>query len=493
MNDFIETFKKIVNIIFDFLQKFLISIFVFCWKVIVFIAQHWLAFLFIFIVLYFLNSTRKDLKYKRKCRLTENAVRTRFGYTIYLTAPIRTGKTTLMSGLSHILTSVLIRLANGVRNKTKRVLVESDFNQIDRQIERCFSEKKNIDETCNYLLENNAIGIKDFVYDPVDRELSYYNMLEDYVRASYSLLTNNYVYSAKETPFYNRITGNYRKKMDFTSMQLKNAYDNEKFIISDYSIILEDEKGLDGNKKESKYMTVAKEDDGFSEFLRIIGNAGRETIYYITTNQEAKRWVSTERNLMTTSILINEMEIIPVGMFYKRFLSLMNKIVQFFYTIAIKLRFKELKRQVYINRPNVFKRLNLKIVDMERRLFSKSVVRYKVSLYDNVDDVGKKNTTSNIYCEEMELYLPLLYCLGNIDTHQYAFIFDELRKKSKVSMFDTMEDTQQLTEEEKKEIVDNLLNRSKTSAKSSSKVETLKKVKNLEELQDPFSEETEGK
>ncbi len=472
MNDFIETFKKIVNIIFDFLQKLLISIFVFFWKVIVFIFQHWLATIFIILIIYFILSKKKDIQYYLLCKRTEHEVRSKFGYTIYLTAPIRTGKTTLMSGLSHILTNVLIRVALGTKRKIKKIIVEANFLEIDQIIQKCFISQISISNAVKVVIEMNPILFSKTYQDPVDREKSYAVLIEDYVKAEYALLTNNYVFSAKETPFYNRITENYRKQFDFTSMQLKNAYDEKIFQLTNYNIILEDEKGLDGDKKESKYMTASKEDDGMPEFLRIIGNAGQETIYYITTNQEASRWVSTERHLMTTNILIKELKVIRMHSFYRRMIAFFNRIVQFFYSISIRLHFGELRKQVYMNRPNLFKRLNKKLVYKDQELFSKSVIEYKVAVYDNVDDVGKNNTTTNIYYEDMVLYLPLTYCFGNIDTHLYSFIFDSLQASSKVTLFDSMEKTGILTNEEKAAVVSKLLTRkNKTKEKDSSSQE----------------------
>ena len=125
-----------------------------------------------------------------------------------------------------------------------------------------------------------------------------------------------------------------------------------------------------------------------------------------------------------------------------------------------------------MNRPNLFKRLNKKLVYKDQELFSKSVIEYKVAVYDNVDDVGKNNTTTNIYYEDMVLYLPLTYCFGNIDTHLYSFIFDSLQASSKVTLFDSMEKTGILTNEEKAAVVSKLLTRkNKTKEKDSSSQE----------------------
>ena len=475
---------KIFNWLFGIVELAIRSILRFIGEIFLFIFKYPLAFITLSIFIYFIYSTIKDLKIYRACKRTEYEVRAKFGYTIYLTAPIRTGKTTLMSGLSHILTNVLIRLAYGTKAKVKKIIIEADFIEIDKLITLCFQNKKSVYETIEKVIQTNPVLFSKSHQDPVDREKKYTLLIKDYVKAQYALLTNNFVFAAKETPFYNRITGTERKRFDFTSMQLKNAYDHQIFQLDNYNIILEDEKGLDGKKKETKYMTAAKEDDGMPEFLRIIGNAGQETLYYITTNQEASRWVSTERHLMTTNILIKEMSIITIHSFYRKVLLLLNKIVHFFYQIAIFFHFGTLKKRVYCNRPNFFKRINKKLNHLDQKLFAKSVIRYHVYVYSDVDDVGKNNTTANIYYEEMDLYLPLTYCFGNIDTHLYSFIFETLQQNSRVTLFDSLDDTGQLTDLEKETVVHNLLFRNK---KEESSTATSKKIEedSEEELPPP--------
>lgn len=483
MENFWETIQSIFESIFKFLENVFRTILNFLWDIVLFIAKYPLATIFIIVLLYFVFSTSKDVIYYRKCKRTEYEVRSRFGYTIYLSAPIRTGKTTLMSGLSHILTNVLIRLAYGTKSKVKKIIVEADFMKIDESIRSCFVAKKSIQETLEFVLNENPILFSKTYKDPVDREKAYIRLLEDYIKAEYALLTNNYVFSAKETPFYNRITQTYRKRFDFKSMQLKNAFDDGVFQLSNYNIILEDEKGLNPGKKESQYMQAASEDDGMPEFLRIIGNAGQETIYYITTNQEAKRWLSTERHLMQTNILINDMKVISIHSFYRKVIALLNRIVHFFYQIAIFFHFSTLKKKVYCNRPNIFKRLNRKLFDLDQRLFAKNVIQYDVQIYENVDDVGKKNTVANVYYYEMSLYLPLTFCFGNIDTHLYSFIFDILEQKSHISLFDSLDDTAVLSDEEKSAVVDNLLVRK--SKKNQQTTATVSKNEKEEETLPP--------
>lgn len=482
MKKILEVIGKFFEKVLSFLENLLRSVLKFIGVIILFIFKYPLVFSLIIIIICFIISTLKDIYLKRKCIETEFVVRNKFGYTIYLTAPIRTGKTTLMSGLSHILTNVLIRLASNTIAKTKKIIIDIDYLEFDSFIKNCYSNKVAINECIEQSIENFSTSLNGSFEDPINRSIEYQTLIKQYVKASYALLTNNYVFASKETPFYNRITGTYRKKFDFKSMQLKEAYDNDLFMLSNYNIILEDEKGLDGKKKENKYMSSAAEDDGMPEFLRLIGNAGEETIYYITTNQNAKRWVTTERQLMTSSVLINGFRIHFKYSFYRKFLRLVNNIVNFFYRISIFFHFNQIKKSVYLSRFNRFKKMNRKLYLLDQKLFSKSVIEYKVSLYDNVENVGKKNTANAVYCEDLSLFIPLVYCFGNIDTHLYSFIFDILNENSKVDLFSSSADDGLMSDEEKQIVVENLLKRKKKndekeSDSSSSEEESMINIK----------------
>ncbi len=472
---------KFLIAILEFLETILRAIGYTIYKVFIFILSYPLAFTFIIIVVYFIVSHTKDFIHYRRCARTQFMVRHKFGHTIYISAPIRTGKTTLLSALAHLYTLILSNLASGSISKISNMMLEVDFEEVNKLIESCYADKIPSGECSEIVIQNNPVAFSKVKTDPVDREIRYSILIKDYVEAYYAVLTNNYIFAAKETPFYNRITENYRKRFDFTSMQLKNAYDSGIFQLDNYNIILEDEKGLDGIKKESKYMQASSADDGVPEFLRIIGNAGKETLYYITTNQQAKRWLSTERQLMNTNIFIEEMEIIESKSFYRTFLRLFNRIINIFYSIFIFFHFTKLSKKMYTSRPNFFRTINAKLALYDRQLFAKNYIKYIVRIYANVDDVGKENSNAHIYYENMELYFPLIYCFGNINTHEYAFIFDALRQHSKVNLFTSAEDTAVLSDEEKDEVVHHLLNRPKKEEKK----ETVDVSKGEEDIPPP--------
>ena len=137
-----------------------------------------------------------------------------------------------------------------------------------------------------------------------------------------------------------------------------------------------------------------------------------------------------------------------------------NFIVKVFYRFIAFLHFNRISRENFLNRNNVFKKINRFFVEKDNKLFAKSVIIYDINNYHSVDDIGKENTEANCYYKKLKLYFPITYAFGCIDTHIYAHIFDKLIESSFVSSFDVYCNRKNLSEEEKCDEMKRLLDRS---------------------------------
>lgn len=449
-----------------------------------FIVHHPFYFALILILLFIIIDYFRNKRFNKLFMKTKIFIRIVFGYTIYITAKIRKGKTTLMSALSHVLTEVLISSATSELDNIESMIPEADWNDIHNIIKDGYDNEIYFKEVSSFIVSKYPFIFGRKLEDPVNINSSYQELLDKYVEASYSLLRNSFVYSLPEFPIYNRITNSYSLELDPQWLKIKEAYDFHNFALTRYSVICEDEKGMNQDKKESSYMQNASVDDGIPEFFRIIGNAGAESIYYITTNQDAARWVSVERKAMVTNIKINDLKVIRLNRFRMFLLSLESLLCSILYFCRTIFIFDKVKKINYKNRPNIFKKWNKKLVNKDRKLFAKSIVRYSISIYESVDDLTKKNPDSVI---EKDLYFPLIYAFGNIDTHIYRIIFDELSRSSVVTSFDVQHSSSELSDEQIQSIINRLLCR-ESKAMEKKKKEKAASKENLEETNEslPF-------
>ncbi|MGM9858933.1 MAG: hypothetical protein ACI311_06785 [Bacilli bacterium] len=417
-------------------------------------------FITLFLILWFSVDWIMRLYYSKKINDTEVICNYELDKTIYLVAGMGGGKTTLMAALCNTYSKLYMYKAHSVIEKTKAIIIECNWNDINKIIDKCYDEHLYFKDTV-FVLKNKYPSIFNFKRkDYINNEVDYENLIIDYVEAYYALRQNNFVYSPAVTPILSRITNNYSRCLDPDWLKLKVSFDNNIFGLSRYSVIAEDEKATNQDKKESDYQNNAKVDDGIPEFFRLIRNAGKGTMTYITCNQDAARWVSVERHLMFTNLSIQNFEIKrthrPLMMFY----GLLNGIVKLIYKFIAFLHFNKVAKENFLNRENAFKKINRFFVEKDNKLFAKSIIVYTVHNYHDIDDLGKENTEANTYYKKLKLFFPITYAFGCIDTHIYAHIFDKLIESSKVSSFDVYSNRKDLTDEEKYNEMKRILDRS---------------------------------
>ena len=482
---------SIIDKIFNFIKsiiEFLISLFVTLfnqfWDLLVFIfnlfLSHPIGFILSILTVYYLVIIIIDIyhhtKYKIAFNNTVALVKYEFGYAMYLFGKIRSGKSTCMSALTHAFTYIIQGNAQETIAKVKGIIIKADWSKIDSLVNQLYQERINYQIAANVLIERFPQWLTGKHFSKINLDVSYQKLIESYVEAMYALIENNYVLSPRITPIYNRITKTFSKTLIEPNLKIKEAYDSNTFGLSRYKIICVDEKGLDPDKKNTSTMQNASVDDGFSEGLKIFGNAGKETMYFITTNQDFKQYLRSERALFPVIIEMKGLKILPRWKILSKLIKHLNSITQFNYSVITFFHFGKIRKNSYLVNENIFKKIFRKLNSWNDYIFSKSYILYDVNVYTSEEDIGKKNTQETKYYKEEKLIFPITYAFGNLDTHVYSFVFDELMKNSNISFFDIPTNNPDLSEEEKAELVKALLDRSEKAIE--------KKRKKKEEIVD---------
>lgn len=467
MNEFIdkifEFFEKVISFIVSLVSNIFSNIsnlIVYIWNLFIthplsFIICVWLAYL---IVRLFIDLIR-ELRFRKALIDTEMNIKYKFGYTMYIFGPIRVGKTTLMAALQNILTKELRNVAIKNIQSVKEQIIEVDYRKVDEILEECFFQEVFYKDAARILQERFPQLLTGSINDKINLKIDYIKLLERYVEAYYSLLRNNYVYSPKVLPIFNRITHTWSMKYEGSNLKLKEAYDNQDFNITRYSIICFDEKGLDQDKKNTSTFANASVDDGFNEALKIFGNAGKELMYLITTNQEYSQYLKSERTLFVSNIEVCSNRVLPRFKILMILITYLKNIVNFIYFWAKFFHFGSINRNSYVNKKNIFKRALRRLALWQSDVYSKAIIRYDIKLYKDGSSIGKENAPGKENYEELSLYFPVTYAFGNIDSHIYSFIFDELMDESLIQYYSNDVNSQDLSPEEKIDLVNNLLNR----------------------------------
>lgn len=399
-------------------------------------------------------------------------------YILYIIGQIRAGKTTLLSALANIRTKFLMKKARMKVEFCCRAFPRVPFDAAEMVLKDdlkagaidAYGEARKL---CGSGMVMNSFTNLSYDNHIAPNPTPFVNILASYIEAEWALLRNNYVYYYGKA-FRSRITNN--DAMDYTPEMLgiKNCMENElnangkkdKGAKSDYhllaySVIAEDEKQVSG-KDALRFFDYAKEDSGAADCLRLMGQLGEETIFYMTTNQCWGTDINRERNLATEEILVNDsMAINPyfMEMLVLRILEIPAKIYLHF--------LKSKSDRAGLRSPLLFPswaRSWLSVTnDLKKRLAAKGFVIYHGIIYHNPNDFGKKAKTATFKTDQMRVVLPLLYCYGSIDTFQFHSVQQKLIENSRY----------RLTDEEKaarpEELADAVLRKSTRERKEAQK------------------------
>lgn len=382
----------------------------------------------IILVLIMLHCFYKRLTLLRMYYGSFNQVKN-LGYVIALSGAIRSGKTTLMYGLSHIFTLRIKADLQDKMNEIETILKEIDFTELINSFMMFLDLTNDFDKAFEQV-------IKKFLYSDDDNnlyfsnnlELSYFNyldyqdkidLLKKYLNYFLHINRTDHVYSSSRV--YNHITSSYALKFKNEWLQLKN---NNDFPLDEFSIILEDEKLLeDSNIGHQKKLN---EDTGSDVFYRLFGHLFRESSYYFTTLQNANRWLKLEREIAQSHIYIWRSTVVGN---YPKIHFLLNVYEGFINIIYSALK-KFYKNDRYFNKNNWFKERFYKILQLRKKLFSKSFVFYETTIYHDIELVGKeiKEDTNQAY--NFSFVLPVPYVFGVGDTHEFHLLYDYLQNRS---------------------------------------------------------------
>lgn len=366
------------------------------------------------------------------------------GYLLSIIGKIRIGKTSLLSGLSHLFQIVIINKNQETIDDIQKIFYFIDFNDFDNILFTEFlNDNNDFNDLTNIILNLYEFNGDHLVYDFLSfKKVKQY--IYDYIEAFHTLnIRQQYVYS--KTFIYSHITNKANLKYNLEWTKIKEAYKNKRYGIYDNFVELIDESTDDlgaGNNFDD-----IKDETGAKEYRRKYGHLHREKNYFITTKQDSTDEVKRFRNLTQSNIEIIE-KVNIVGSF-KMLNYLLNKLkgipdtvnnIRFNIIAVFKGLIEDEKRLPYLNRKNKStqfgKKFQNKIYYIQKFLFSQSYCSFKTNIYLNEQDVGKENSKNKIYYEPFNFVIPLRYCFGSFNTHQFQYIQDELINNSTLKLDD---------------------------------------------------------
>lgn len=405
-----------------------------------------LCTLIIFIPLGLFFRIRLDKNRRDNCNFlvetTLKFIKNNLGFIRIVSGKIRSGKTTLASGIIHADELNLIEQINNDLAIVQEIILDVDWTSINHDIEEQYNITHDRFLCSKFILKKYNDVFIDKTYYNYLKETPYVALLEKYIYAYFRKLDNNFVMS--NIGKYSYVTNTMAKPYSDNVIRLKEVVEsnnlkvtNSKYSILRYSSILEDEKLL-GDKNNINIQSNFN-DDGSSMFLRLIGQLGNETIYYTTTAQNALRWCKSEREIATSIIYINNREVIGnlpfIVNFIKKRQSKNNKRM---HKYANK-HFKDpVELNNYLLNNNTFKQKNLKYKNKLNKIFSESYLKYGCVIYRKIDDIGKSlsEATGAI---NFDFVFPVKWCFGSIDTHYFSFLQDYLEGYKSSAYYDLNE------------------------------------------------------
>ena len=381
---------------------------------------------------------------KNSARNTEYFLMDKLRYIVYVTGQVRAGKTTFAAGYTNIRTKALIRKAQNKVEFTCLAVPEVPFDEADRILEGDFRSgeadawkeaRKLVSEGMPFEAYRNTFYDNHVAAHPVP----FVKLLEAYINAYFALLRNNYVYFYGKN-FYSRITFNDAMDYDPSMLNIKDRIKSGDYHIYPYSVIFEDERQLSG-KDNTQYRAYAKADTGASDFLRLIGQIGQESIYYVTTNQYWGTDVNRERDLATDIVCMDSSWAVNPFFLPRFFISL--------YEMPWKLikwlrRHKKCAISPLEEKSRYRKELSRAML-WRKYWASKGYVKFRGVIYHSASDVGKTDQYAAKRVDHLKATIPLIYCYGSVNTFQFYSVQRELMSSSKWKMKDEPES---ITDEE---------------------------------------------
>ena len=356
-------------------------------------------------------------------------------YIVYVTGQIRAGKTTFAAGYTNIRTKALIRKAKNKAEFTCLAVPEVPFDEVDLILEEDFRSgeydawkeaRKLVSKDMPFEKFRNTLYDNHVAAHPVP----FVKLLEAYVNAYFALLRNNYVYFYGKN-FYSQITFNDAMDYDPSMLNIKDRLKTGDYHVYPYSVIFEDERQLSG-KDNTQYRAYAKADTGASDFLRLIGQIGQESIYYVTTNQYWGTDVNRERDLATDIVVMDSSW--AVNPFFLPRLAI--RLYEIPWKIAKWLRRHRKCAITPLEERSRYRKELSRAMLWRKHWASKGYVKFGGVIYHSSSDVGKTEQYTAKRVDHLRCTIPLIYCYGSVNTFQFYSVQRELMSSSKWKMKD---------------------------------------------------------
>lgn len=370
------------------------------------------------------------------------------GYLNSINAPVKTGKTSLGQGISHILQILTMNRIEELFDKTKKMFKQIDFVRLDDFIMSDFvSQYEAIIEACerpsiemisiHKTIQNMFIhfGYKDrLIYDFINIK-TFSEWMYKYAEGLFVMyIRSNFVQS--KTKVYSHITGKFNYSYDLDDQKIYLAYDKGEFAVYKYMVELIDEASdeMDAEKwREEK-------DTGAKEYRRKYAHIFEETNRMITIKQDSSDEIKKFRSLHQSNLyIIEKVDQRGTGRDLYSIIKTILYIPVWFYTKRLQIAFS-VRYVIHLIKTkekldySQFMRTRYAMINLQRKIdnklyyidmFLKRIAynRFHVLNYPSEEDVGKRDP---IYYTDMTLYIPTLYCWGVFNHVEYRTIYEDL-------------------------------------------------------------------
>lgn len=355
-------------------------------------------------------------------------------YLVSIQAEVGGGKTSLMSGLSHYETLILQKKASDYLEYVQVILPSIDYRHLNERIEELYTrEKKPLKVYEALWKEADVQDAFSGIYSDHVSEIPKAAILKNYIEAFTALQRNHFI--GANYSIYNRLTENFSFFFDYESLEIKDEDVQKNYLLPKYCSIFEDESLLSIYKNTNSNSVIG--DTGQDLSQRLIRHLGKETVRIYSSAQNILRISKLIRELGTSFINIESMEI--VGQ-----LTLKDRLLE--------LREERLRKRLTSEKllfPNKVKDKVNRIFDKRKKLFASNYLKYKITVYSSLEDVGKAPDKCAFAVKAFDLYFPITWCFGVYDPTEFKFIDEFLTSLSNKTDLDLKVAKASLTDLEK--------------------------------------------
>ncbi len=377
---------------------------------------------------------RPNNKYHSYHNRTFYTIVSSFKWLMSVSGKVGSGKTSIVSGISHVLQYHLL-------NKTREVMksYQVHFNTIDFEL-----YNNDLYQLLNEYSIKNIYLIADLLMDHYQiRDYPIYNFLnfttsreftKEYIYAFEAMVRNNFV--ASKTRFFSRVTNTLNLEYDIEQQNLYQVINTGNYNIPNYLLEIIDESSDDNAAASWR----EHEETGRKQYRNKIRHIHEESNYMISIKQDSTDEVRKQRSLYHTNIEVESVEVIFV---FKRLYRLIEHLFRYqdfsyrlfklrlpytFYCISNILKYDKHSYGSYVDqfydKPNPSRDVDHKLHFVKKFLQSLSYNVYRVSITDDVDNIKKESKV-----ETLELVFPSLHCFA-YPKYEYNHIQTELMSAS---------------------------------------------------------------